>query len=67
MKEQTALPPGIMVEAVGLFIRCDMSFKKPGLLAILDIHIGFLDADLPCTNRLDLTPLQGETCFEFLV
>src|SRR5688572_34419 len=53
-----------MVESVSLFIRGNMRFDQPGLLAILDIHISFLDADLTGTNGFDLAPVQGEPSLE---
>src|SRR6266498_3225794 len=54
-----------MIEAVGLFIRSDVRFHEPGLLTVLNIHKGFLNADLPGADGLDLASLQCQTCFKF--
>ncbi len=57
MQKETTPPLGVMVVTVGLFIGSDMCFNQPCLLAIFDIHIGFLDADLSGAYGFDLTPL----------
>src|SRR5215207_4715031 len=66
MQKQTSLATRFMVEAAGLFVGSDVCFEQPGLLAILNIYIRFLDADLSGANRLDLAALQFETCFKLL-
>src|SRR5512138_158834 len=64
VQEQTPPATRFMVEAVGLLVGGNVRSHQPGLLAVLDIHKGFLDAHLPGADRLDLTPLQSETCLE---
>src|SRR5512133_3383689 len=54
-----------MIEAVGLFVGSDMSFHEPRLLTVFDLHKGFLNADLPGADGLDLASLQCQTCLKF--
>ena len=64
MQEQAPPPAWFMVEAISLLVGRDVCIHQPGLLTVLDIHKGFLDAHLPGANRFDLAPLQGETRLE---
>ena len=48
-----------------LFIGRDVRFDKPGFFFIWNIHIRFLDADLPGADGFDLRSLQDEASLEF--
>src|SRR5215211_6482818 len=66
MQKQTSLATRFMVETAGLFIGSNVCFEQPGLLTILNIHIGFLNADLPGADGFDLAASQFEPGFKLL-
>ena len=52
-----------MVETIGLLIGRDMCIAQPGFFTI-GLHIGFLQADLPSPNGLNLAALQRHPGFK---
>ncbi len=65
VEQEFSLALRVVVESVGLLVRRDVRLDQPGLFAVLDVHVGFLDADLPRADGLDLTSLQHQTRLEF--
>ena len=53
-QQKLARPARLVIVDAGLLVGGNVRFHQPGLFAVLDIHIRFLDAHLPGANRLDL-------------
>ena len=47
VQQQPPLAAGLVVEAVGLRVRRNVGIHQPGLAAILHVHVGLCQADLP--------------------
>ena len=65
VEQQFALPQRLMVETVGRRIGADVAAYQKHL-SVTDLGVAFLEADPPLPDRLDFTPLQGDSRFETL-
>lgn len=54
---------GFVILAAGRIVGCDVRIHQPGFHArFINPNIGFLDADVPTSDRFDFTSEQYETC-----
>jgi isopenicillin-N epimerase len=64
VQQQPPLSARIVVEAVGLHVRSNVSVQQPSITAILHVYVSFSNADLPEPDRLDLAAHQCEPGLE---